>query len=630
MGLFVDHRMRGESSIARQIALALPPNEEPAQPSKHTGQGGGSLAHGEQVETGGDSTKTDKVGSDKTDDSHAHTNASTSEGGKPAKHASAAPPESMNGAPPEKSPPPQPAVEMPKDPSAAPSLEKDKTTPTPTAAPKENPLSFADFRKLVEEAQHLPTQAIGVSRPDVGGEAAAPVPLITFEPAKSPPTDVQLHIIQQKGAGSNSPAQLLLHDLEIDGDRRSWECCLNSADTKRIGSFELSAKGLCFVSDEHHSSEILAQLAECCLLLRGVKPDECTYLQLSHPAHIPPLNLPLHHSEWTSRALLEANAEIAFPVSLNSFDQASGGHLSMRVMMKCGKGKLFTSPYFDPLALPIVIRAYLELPLEAGLVSAPCDLLLSRNGDAVSLTALVNAFGDQDLFDQLRKSLESENPQINFNQKFWPYARNELTALLLLRGKSRSADPQQGVNSLVRSIEKKLEPKPGAVPFENYIDSLRTDILSSVALTKTAESAVDARHPPSPPPPEAKEKDGAARPTPTAQSVEGSAAIAKEKEALLETWCIERLNEMERRCAMDGRNKLDAWPQADKYEYATLFLWHRIHRLEDVLSGLSKETQSPIAIQAEAHVELKLVWPQSLLPEGVSCQPETLLLQSKP
>ncbi|MEI7928071.1 MAG: hypothetical protein WCH40_05930, partial [Verrucomicrobiales bacterium] len=633
LGLFVDHRMRGDSSIVRQIALALPPNEEPLKPSKHTGQGGGSLAQGELVETGDNSTKTDKVGSDKPDDSHAQTNAPPEEGDQPAEHASAVPPKSKNGAPPEKSPASPTAAEMPNNPSAAPSPEKDKKTPTPTptAAPKESPLSFADFRKLVEKAQHLPAQAIGISRPNNGSEAAAPVPLVTFEPAKSAPTEVQLHIIQQKGEGGNSPAQLLLHDLEIDGDRRSWKCCLDSADKKQIGSFELSAKGLCFVSEEHHSSEIIAQLAECCLLLRGAKPDECTYLQLSRPTHIPPLNLTLHHSEWTSRALLEADAEIAFPVSLNSFDRASDGHLSMRFMMKCGKGKVCTTPYFDPLALPIVIRAYLELPVEAGLVSAPCDLVLSRNTNGMSVNALVNAFSNEDLFDRLRRPLEKKS-NVNFDY-FWQFAREELNTAFLSQHESTSAEAQRNRKPLLfEELKNNLSPagnKPGS-PFKAYVDSLRTVLLESAALTKTAESAVDTRHPPSPPPPEAKEKDSADRPTPAAQSGERDAAITKEKEARLETWCIERLNEMERRCAMDGRTKLDSWPPADKHEYATLFLWHRIHRLEDVLSGLSKETESPIAIQAEAQVELKLVWPRSLLPEGASCHPETVLLQSKP
>lgn len=634
LGLFVDHRMRGDASIVRQIALALPPNEEPPKPSKHTGQGGESLAHGEQVKTGGDSTKTDKAGSDKPDDSHAHTNVPTPEGDKPAEHASAVPPESKNGAPSEKSPPPQPAAEMPKDPSAAPSPEKDKTTPTPTptAAPKESPLSFADFRKLVEKAQHLPAQAIGVSRPDAGSEAAAPVPLITFEPAKSVPTDVQLHIIQQKSEGGNSPAQLLLHDLEVDGDRHSWKCCLDSNDKKPVGSFELSPQGLSFVTAEQLSSDTLAQLAACCLLLRGVKPDECTYLQLSRPTYIPPLKLPLHQSEKAPRALLEADAEITSPIALKLFETIPGGHLSLTVTLACPKAKMSTATSSGTVSLPIVIRTYLDLPLSAGPVYAPCDLVLSRHSNGICAKALVNAFSDVSLFDRLRGPFEKKT-NVNF-EYFWQFARQELNAVFLSQDGSSSAESHQNRKPLVfETLKAKLSPADGkqGAPFKTYTEALRSDILSSAALTKAAEAAVDARHqPPSPPPPNASDKEGAAQPPSAAKSVERDAAIAKEKEAGFEAWCNVRLNEFERLRSSKGSGGPDSWPQADQDDYAALFLWHRIHRLEEVLAALPKDADSPITIPAEARVELKLVWPQSLLPEGASFRPETVLLQTKP
>ena len=628
LGLFVDDRMRGDSSIIRQIAHALPRKEEQPKPADHTRQGTGAMAQGEQVETGGDSTKTANVGSDKPDDSHAPKNTPTVNGDVPAKPAAAAAPESKNSTPPETPPASPPAAVKPKDPSAAPSPPDNAAPPPPPPASADKALSFSDLKKLVEKTKHLPSQGIRSSQPHAGSETPAPVELIAFHPPKSAPTSLTLDILQQKHENDDT-APLVLHDIQTDGDRRSWKCGLASDDQKSCGSFELTPQGLSFAPTEHLSKAMRSQLADCCLLLRGEKPDECTYLQLSHPAYISPLTLTLDKPEKAPWALLTADAPLDSPYGANLLDPPSSGHLSMSVKLTCDNGTASTATFDGPFTLPIIIRTSLELPIHTPRVSVPCDLVVTRDDKSISVKALVNPFGNHDLFDQLRQSLDSANPQINFKQKFWSYASNELTALLSKHGMSRPTKKKQGINGLVSSLENTLEPKTSAVPFKTYVESLRNQILSSASLTKTAEDAVDARHPkPTSPPPDAATKEDAA-PPPSKPPFDRDTEIRKDKEARLETWCIARLNELERRCSVEGNTSLDSWEPADQTDYATLFLWHRISRLESVLAALPKAADSPTALTAEALVQIKLVWPQSLLPEGASCHPETVLLQTQ-
>ncbi len=633
VGLFIDDRLRGDSGIVRQLAHAFPRKAEPPPSSAYTSEGsepkGQGAKHGKKR---GDSRTSDENGSVKPADSNGPTKtpsvtvATLAEPGPPAR------PEPKNDAPPETSPASEPAKQMAEEPSATPLPKENKTNSPIPAAPKVTPISFTDFKKLVEKALHLPEQSIGDSHPTTGNKAAAPVRLITFEPAKSAPTDVRLALLQQTGQDETSAAPLVLQDVQVDGDRRSWKCCLGSDANTPLGSFVLAAGGLSFAPAEHVSSDILTQLAACCLLVNSTTPDECTFLQLSRPYYIPPVKLTLKQPDTSPRALLEGKADIDSPGTARLLEPMAGSHLSMQVTLKCDKGEACTSSHVDPLLLPISVRTYLKLPLEAGTVLAPCDLVLARHANGISVEALVNAFSDQELFEHLRRPIRKPS-NINFEQHLWPFAREELNAVFSSQHESASAEAQKTRKPLLFvTLKNNLSPaggKPGS-PFKAYVDSLRTFILDSEPFTKAAEAAVDARHPPTPPPPEAAEKKGAAQPPSSDKSVTRDAAIAKEKESRFETWCTERVNELERRCATEAGGKPDSWPPADQYEYAALFLWHRIHRLEDVLAGLSEADESPIAIPAEAYVELKLVWPRSRLPEGASCHPETLLLQTQP
>ncbi len=624
LGLFVDDRMRGDCSIIRQIAHALPRKEEQPKPADHTRQGTGAMAQGEQAETGGDSKKTANVGSDKPDDSHAPKNTPTVNGDAPAKPAAAAAPESKNSTPPETPPASPPAAVKPKDPSAAPSPPDNATTPPPPPASADKALSFSDLKKLVEKAKHLPSQAIRSSHPHAGSETPAPVELIAFHPPKSAPTSLTLDILQQKHENDDT-APLVLHDIQTDGDRRSWKCGLDSDDHKSCGSFELTPQGLSFAPTEHLSTAMRSQLADCCLLLRGKKPDECTYLQLSRPTYISPLTLTLDKPEKAPWALLTADAPLDSPYGANLLDPPSSGHLSMSVKLTCDNGTPSTATFDGPFTLPIVIRASLELPIHTPRVSVPCDLVVTRDDKSISVKAFVNPISDRKGFDLLRAPVEKKT-KVNF-EHFWQFARNELRALFVPYSPSTTATTNKRELSF-DSLEDQLKPgeKQSAVPLRAYVDSLRTIVLSSASLTHTAETNVVARHPS--PPTKAKDDEGDSQRPPTA-TFDRDAEIKKEKDSLFETWCVERLKEFERRRARNGNGEPSSWPKADQDDYATLFLWHRLSSLESVLAALPKAADSPTALTAEAQVEIKLVWPQSLLPEGASCHPETVLLQTQ-
>jgi len=382
-------------------------------------------------------------------------------------------------------------------------------------------------------------------------------------------------------------------------------------------SFEAAATG----------EQFLPSLADGCLLILGKNDSEATYLQLSRPIEVAPVDFTLAPAHEVDLAVLESSVKLAIPGSMRLKD-------STNAVFDVSASVTAITSAFNLKAIPLVKptaglhTACLAVGQHSFLV--PLEYRAASDADGVTMRLLVNPIGDKPLFDRLCVAIAKQG-NINFEQTFWPYARAEIAKSLPDALEADAKDKRRQTRA-ISSLQEKLKPdNKAAVPFANYVEAVKGALLSSPSLTSRAEAIVDRNHPQGLPEGNVAsdtngKKIGGQKEKPT---FDREAEVAKEINSLFAAWAEGRMLELEKRQWQAAPPNSPTWTDQELNDYATLLLWSRIQHLEKCVHAF-RLPEAPTEMTGTARFKLRKLWPASMIPDGFSCQPENLLLKMTP
>lgn len=620
LGLLVDAQIRGEGSVIRKVA-ALMPREHDELPLGHD-----TTAHTSHTTDDSPDTK-------KRDEQPGRRHSPANQNGAAQSEADPTTPSSAltkDTAPPptdaQEQPAPAPPLQTPEKPGthggASPSPQETQVIAKPSEG------AFETVQKAVEAQLHLPQQSLVEGAADAEQQRRPISTLVGFKRGTAIPSIERLLLVP-------ADEQLTIESLPGTSTETRWTCRTTGdpASAVEIGAFMLNANGISFEAVTTQP-DLVARLSRRCLLLLGKNNTESTYLQLSRPIEVASVPFTLQQRKDNPDGVLQAKVTLPLP-SKASLDDVDGiGDVTLRITGTSAPDAppftLFTSSFSPPLVGHQAVR----FAVDKTDVQMRLDYRLTADTDSLSLELIAGAFADKAQFDRLSKAI-SNGGNVNFELVFWPFARSELLKALPKTAEKDTGGTKNGTQQAraLSSLQERLKPpKKAATTFASYVESLRDALLGSASLLSRADAIVDKRHPPPPPAPEKSDTEGRRnekKGEEKAPAFDREAEVAKEKETQFAAWCEERLSELEAQRRKWEMPDGPTWTDEDFNDYAALFLWSRIQHLEQSVKAFQLP-EAPRAVTGAASCEVWRVWPASMLPNGVSCRPQTLLLRTTP
>lgn len=620
LGLLVDAQIRGEGSVIRKVA-ALIPREDDEQPRG--------------LDTTADASQTRERSPD-----------SRAQNDRPGRHHS---PVTQDGAATAEADPKTTSSALTQDTTPPSTDAKELSLPTPSLQIPEKPRTngvaspfpqgttvvvksdegaFETVRNAVEAQRHLPQQALGDSAADAEGQRMPGKTLVVFKRGTAMPSIERLLLVPADG-------RLTIDSLPGTSMETRWTCRMtgDSNAPVEVGAFVLNANGISFEAVTTQP-DIVDRLSKRCLLILGKNGSESTYLQLSRPIEVASVPFTLQHRNENSDGVLQAQVTLPLPSKARLGDLEGVGDVSLRITGTSAPDApsftLLTSSFTPPLVGHQAVR----FTVDQSEVQMRLDYRVTADTNSLSLELVAGAFADKPHFDRLSKAI-SNGGNINFELVFWPFARSELLKALPKTADKETGRTKSGTQQAraLSSLQERLKPpKKAAATFTTYVEALRDALLSSPSLLSQANAIVDKRHPPPPPAQEKGDTEGRGNETRNeekASTFDREAEVGQEKVSQFAAWCEERLSELEAQRQKWETPDGPKWTDEDFNDYAALILWSRIQHLEQCVKAFHLP-EAPKAVTGAASCEVRRVWPARLLPEGVSCRPETLLLRTTP
>lgn len=487
---------------------------------------------------------------------------------------------------------------------------------------EKNEASFATVRQAVASQGHIPCDSLLT-------ENTGRKKLILFKQQAAPPLIGKLELL-------SAVEPFTIKEEQTNKEELRWTCTTGtkSGSEMVVGTFVLNSSELAFEAAAA-DQDALESLTNCCLLILGENKSAATYLQLSRPIEVKPVPFVLEASKENPRGVLESQLRLPLSDLLSHATMHDSGkedgYVSLEITGDLLSGtRLFTmftssyvSPFFD--------QQTVFLPLEQEKVQVPLTCQATVDGDALKVDIIVTSFADKSVSHRLCDAI-LKGKNINFRETFWPFATAEI-----LNSMPKSDDGEMGTKShSVQSrqldvLKEKLSVKKAAQLTE-YLEALRKELLASPSLRVRADAIVEKKHPLTPPgedEPEPEKNDVKTKVKEEKPGFDRDAEVMNEKEIQFSAWSEGRLAQLEAQKRKSITSESSQWKDEDLYEYAALVLWSRIKHLEKCVKAF-KVSDTPRRIEGTVRFKLKRLWPVSVLPQGIDCRPEAVLLRTMP